>query len=333
MRDSVKSVDLLRLNLAIEPDLQNFVRFLMESVRCLKGNAFQAAIASVELSQYLRAEGACCGHPFSVSVQLQGRRMQVHWNKKSFEIVQLGDVAQSEIEQLRDHLRKSTESTDSEILIQRNDAMVRHLHETRARTERELAELELKLQSRQAELQISIQQAETDPLTGLLNRRAFDERLSQAFRHTMRQKSSPLSLMMLDLDYFKTINDQHGHLYGDAYLVRMALTLRGAIREDVDCAFRFGGDEFAMLIYSDYVTACERARQVLAQMEGRVSIGIAAIDPHTRDDLTLEDFIHQADSALYDAKHRGRGRAVVGGCARVDTQLCVSNCSEKRAHV
>jgi diguanylate cyclase (GGDEF)-like protein len=332
LRDSVKSVDLLRLNLAIEPDLQNFVCFLMESVRCLKGSAFQAAIASVELSQRLRAEGACSGHPFSVCVQLQNHRLFVHWNEKSFEIVQFGDVDPSEIEQLRDHLRKSTESTDSEILIQRNDAMVRHLHETRVRTERELAELELKLQSRQAELQISMHQAETDPLTGLLNRRAFDDRLSQAFRHTMRQKSSPLSLMMLDLDYFKNINDQHGHLYGDAYLVRMALTLRGAIREDVDCAFRFGGDEFAMLIYSDYLTACDRARQILGQMEGRVSIGIAAIDQYTKDDLTLEAFINQADSALYDAKRRGRGRAVVGGCSRADTQFCGPDCSEKGTH-
>lgn len=332
MRDSVKSVDLLRLNLAIEPDLQNFVRFLMESVRCLKGNAFQAAIASVELSRHLRADGACSGQPFPVTVQLMNRSMQVRWNSRLLEIVQFGDVEASEIEQLRDRLRKSTESTDSEILIQRNDAMVRHLHETRARTERELAELEQKLQSRQAELQISIHQAETDPLTGLLNRRAFDERLSQAFRHTMRQKSSPLSLMMLDLDYFKNINDQHGHQYGDGYLVRMAQTLRGAIRENVDCAFRFGGDEFAMLIYSDYLTACDRARLVLGQMEGRVSIGIAAIDQHTRDDMTLEDFIYQADSALYDAKRRGRGRAVVGGCNRSDTNGCGSGCEMREVH-
>ena len=312
--------------MAIEPDLQNFVCFLMESVRCLKGNAFRAAIACVELSRHLHADGCCCGQPFPVSAQLINRCLNVRWDDKSFEIAQFGDVDPSEIEQLRDRLRKSTESIDSEILIQRNDAMVRHLHETRARTERELAELEQKLQSRQAELQISIHQAETDPLTGLLNRRAFDERLNQAFRHTMRQKSSPLSLMMLDLDYFKNINDQHGHQYGDSYLVRMAQTLRGAIRENVDCAFRFGGDEFAMLIYSDYLTACDRARQVLGQMEGRVSIGIAAIDQHTRDDLTLEAFINQADTALYDAKHRGRGRAVVGGCGRADTQGCGFDC-------
>lgn len=318
--------------MAIEPDLQNFVCFLMESVRRLKGNAFQAASACVELNQLLRADGACCGQPFSVSVQLQKHSLQVKWNDKAFGVVQLDVVDQYEIEYLRDHLRKSTESIDSEILIQRNEAMVRHLHETRVRTEHELAELEVKLLCRQAELQVSIHQAETDPLTGLLNRRAFDGRLDQAFRHTMRQRSSPLSLMMLDLDYFKNINDQHGHQYGDSYLVKMAQILRGAIREDVDCVFRFGGDEFAMMIYSDYVTACDKAKYVIQLMDGRVSVGIATIDHRTHDDLTLEGFIYQADTALYDAKHRGRGRAVVGQCSKGDTHVCRSSCAMRDAN-
>jgi two-component system cell cycle response regulator len=329
----VKSVELLRLNLAIEPDLQRFVCFLMESASCLKGNAFQAAIACVELSRRLRAEGACSGQPFSVSVQMQNHRLLAYWGTELFPLVQLSEVDQSEINQLRDYLRKSTESTDSEILIQRNEAMVRHLHETRVHTERELAELEVKLMCRQAELQASIHQAETDPLTGLFNRRAFDSRLDQAFRHTMRQRSAPLSLMMLDLDYFKSINDQHGHQYGDSYLIRMAHILRGAIREDVDCAFRFGGDEFAMMIYSDHINACEKARQVIQQMDGRVSVGISTLDAHTPDELTLENFIHMADTALYDAKHRGRGRAVVGQCNRVDTQVCRTGCAVKDMHV
>ena len=329
----MKSVELLRLNLAIEPDLQHFVCFLMESVRCLKGNVFQAAMASVELSKRLRAEGACCGQPFSVSVQLQNRRLQAYWGKELFPLVKLSAVDQSVIDQLRDHLRKSTESIDADILIQRNEAMVRHLHETRVRTERELAELEVKLMCRQAELQVSIQQAETDPLTGLFNRRAFDTRLDQAFRHTMRQKNAPLSLMLLDLDYFKTINDQYGHQYGDGYLIKMAQSMRSVIREDVDCAFRFGGDEFAMMIYSDYPNACEKARLVIQHMEGRVSVGIATIDVRTPDEMTLEKFINMADTALYDAKRRGRGRAVVGMCSRSDTQFCLSGCAVKYAHV
>ena len=329
----MESVELMKIDLAIEPDLQNFIGFLMESVRRLQGNAFRASLASLELIQRLRAAGACCGQPFSVRVQFQSHSLRVLWDANEFAFVQTGAVEQSIIEQLRDSLRKSTESIDPEILTQRNEAMVRHLHETRERTERELAELQVKLLSRQAELQISIREAETDPLTMLPNRRAFDEKLDQAFRHTMRQRVAPLSLMMLDLDYFKSINDEHGHQFGDAYLNKMAHILRSVIREDVDCAFRFGGDEFAMMIHADFSTACEKARQVILQMEGKVSIGIATIDQQTPDDLTLEGFIHQADSALYEAKHRGRGRAVVSLCHRDDSQGCGSDCTVKASSV
>lgn len=324
----MESVELLRLDLAIEPDLQNFVCFLMESVRRLKGNAFQASLASLELNQRLRAAGACLGHPFPVCVQLKNHTLRVRWHDTELEFAQTGVVEKSVIDQLREHLCRSTESIAPEILAQRNEAMARHLQETRERTEQELAELQVKLLSRQAELQVSIHKAETDPLTELPNRRAFDEKLDQAFRHTMRQRTSSLSLVMLDLDYFKNINDQHGHQYGDSYLIKMAQILRGVIREDVDCAFRFGGDEFAMMIYADHRTACDKARQVIQQMDGRVSVGISTIDPRTPGDITLEDFIHQADSALYDAKHRGRGRAVVCKC-NGDTRKCGANCPAK----
>ena len=329
----METAELLRLNLAIEPDLQNFVCFLMESVRRLKGNAFQASLASLELNQRLRTAGACCGQPFTVTVLLHNNWLRVHWGENEHAVAKTGAVEQSAIDQLRDYLRKATESVDPEILAQRNKAMELHLHETRERTERELAELQVKLLKRQAELQISIRQAETDPLTMLPNRRAFDEKLDQAFRHTMRQRNAPLSLVMLDLDYFKNINDQHGHLFGDAYLNKMAHILRSVIREDVDCAFRFGGDEFAMMIYSDHRTACDKARQVLQQMDGKVSIGIATIDHDTPKGISLEDFIHKADSALYEAKSRGRGRAVVGQCHKGDTQACGMACAMKESCV
>lgn len=328
---TVETAELLRLNLAIEPDFQNLVGFLMESARRLNGNTFQAALASLELSRRLRAAGACRGQPFAVSIRLHNNRLSVHWHEDEIAVTKTGSAERSVVDSLRDYLRKATESTEPEILVQRHEAMVRHLQETRERTERELAELQVKLLSRQAELQVSIRQAETDPLTALPNRRAFDERLDQAFRHTMRQKNSPLSLIMLDLDHFKNINDQHGHLFGDAYLNKMAHSLRSVIREDVDCAFRFGGDEFAMMIYADHRTACNKARLVLQQMEGKVSIGIATIDQGTRNGMTLEDFIHQADSALYEAKNRGRGRAVVGQCNKGDTHACGSACALKES--
>lgn len=325
----METVELLKQNLVVEPDLQVFIGFVMESVRELRGNLFRASAASLELVRIMRAAGAASGHPFQASVLIEDGWMKVRCNGQDHGVVQVSNEDTPRMLRLREHLQKSTELIDPEVLNQRNEAMARHLQETRIRTERELAELQVKLLSRQAELQVSIRQAETDPLTGLLNRRAFDERLNQAFRHTMRQRSSPLSLLLLDLDFFKNINDQHGHQYGDSYLNKMAKTLSSVIREDVDLAFRFGGDEFAMMIYSDYGTACDKARQVLQQMEGKVSIGIATIDQHTREDLTLEEFIHKADSALYDAKHRGRGRAVVRQCNQGDTHICGQRCAVK----
>ena len=124
----------------------------------------------------------------------------------------------------------------------------------------------------------------------------------------MRQRSSPLTLLLFDLDHFKEINDKFGHQIGDEHLKKMANILRTIIREDVDLAFRFGGDEFAAVIFADYPLACDKAKQVLKSMENKVSIGIANINQDTQDDLTLEEFIHRADNALYEAKNRGRGQ-------------------------
>ncbi len=147
-----------------------------------------------------------------------------------------------------------------------------------------------------------------DPLTGLLNRRAFDDRLEQAFRHAVRQKGEPLSLLLIDLDNFKAINDELGHQAGDNHLVGTAKTISGIIREGVDLAFRFGGDEFAVMIFADHRIACEKARQILDDMEGKVSIGIATLDASSTHDLDREAFFRLADEALYEAKRQGRGR-------------------------
>jgi len=234
----------------------------------------------------------------------------------------------ADIDQLRGYLLNSTASADPDVLLQRNAEMLRHFNETRARAEKELDKLQRTLLERQQELMEFSHQVETDALTGIFNRRAFDAKVRQAFLHTMRQKSAPLSLMFFDLDYFKQINDEFGHQFGDAYLNKMACTLREIIREDVDFAFRFGGDEFAVVLFADYRLACEKARQVLKLMEHRVSIGITAINKETSDNLTLEEFIHRADSALYEAKHRGRGQAVVDLCSSRSKAECQSRCPE-----
>jgi two-component system cell cycle response regulator len=308
----VESVELLRQNLTVEPDLQNFSGFVLESVNRLGGSPFSASIALLDLMQQLRGAGAASGYPLSAGLSLCGDQLLVHWGDHCAKVADIARPPSREVvERLRQHLQNSTALTDPDILLQRNTEMMRHLDETRVRTEKELAELQQALEKRQAELQESMHQAETDPLTGLLNRRAFDEKLARIFRHTMRQRGTPLSLLLFDLDHFKEINDAYGHQFGDAHLNKMAHILRGAIREDVDFAFRFGGDEFAVLIFADYPLAFDKAKQVLQLMEYKVSIGITTINADTPDDLSLEEFIHRADNALYEAKHRGRGQAVV----------------------
>jgi len=324
----VEAVELLKQDLAIEPDLQNFAGFVLESVCKLGGGVFAASVAMLDVIRDLRGDGAATGRPIQASLLLQGHHLLVCWDEKH--AVKVAGFArlppQEAVIELRTHLQNSTAMADPDILMQRNVQMARHLEEVRARTEREIEALQEAVEKRQDELRESMRRAETDPLTGLLNRRAFDDRLDRAFHHVMRQKNAPLSLVLLDLDYFKQVNDEFGHQYGDAYLNKMAHILRSVIREDVDFAFRFCGDEFALLIYADYPLACEKSRQVLQLMEGKVSIGITAIGPETPEGLKLDEFFQRADHALYDAKHQGRGRAVVDICDMASNSNCIFPC-------
>ena len=326
----MEPVEILKQNLAIEPDLQSFIDFVLKSVNKLGGNAFAASIALLGLLEKLRRDSAAQGGPITVRLLLQERHLFAQWGKsEEVKVVSLNELPRPDlVTELRAVLENSVALVDPEILLQRNIDMMRHFDETRAKAERELEMLQQSLKRRQLELQETMQQAETDALTGLLNRRAFDVKLKQIFLHTMRQKDSPVSLLLFDLDHFKEINDEFGHQFGDSYLNKMAAILREVIRENVDSAFRFGGDEFAVVIFADYPLACDKARQVLKMMDNKVSIGVASINRDTPDDLTLEEFIRRADKALYEAKHRGRGQSVIDACKSWLSGTCELPCPE-----
>lgn len=310
------TTELLNQNLAIEPDLQNFIGFILSAVNSLKGNSFAAAVAALGLTQKLRDDGAASGYPLPATLLLRDSRLVVQWN--GVNEVPISELAQAPdpeiIEQLRLHLQQSTEIADPTLLLRRNAEMTRFLDETRVRTEKEIEEMQQTLAKRQEELGESIRKAETDPLTGLFNRRAYDEKLEQAFRRTLRQHGEEMSLILFDLDFFKQINDEHGHQFGDAYLNKMAQVMLTVIRHGVDYAFRFGGDEFAMLLFADKGIACKKALQVLTQMNNKVSIGVASVSSSEPCEGELQKFIHRADDALYEAKRAGRGRVVVDTC-------------------
>jgi len=165
--------------------------------------------------------------------------------------------------------------------------------------------------------------ARTDGLTGLLNRRAFDEAMAHEWSRTLREDSD-LTLLLLDIDYFKRFNDQHGHQGGDDCLRRVAAAVRGSLRI-TDFVARYGGEEIAVILpataWAGAVATAEKARSAVAALrlthEGNqecggivtVSIGIASIRGGLGGTVRMpERLIQAADGALYKAKHAGRNR-------------------------
>lgn len=312
----MNTTELLKQHLEIEPRLQNFVGFAMFAVKSLGADTFPASRALLELMHKLREAGAATGYPLPATLALNEACLEVIWEgNQQMTIATLPQPPEAAaVEQLKEHFLRSTEIADPALLLRRNAEMMRHLEETRLSTKKEVEAMRQTLAQHQAELGESIREAETDPLTGLMNRRAYDQKLEEAFNRTTRQTNESLSLMLLDLDFFKQINDEFGHQYGDAYLIKMAESMNSVIRHGVDLTFRSGGDEFAILIFADKTIACERALKLLSLMNNKISIGIASISKTEPCHGNLQDFIGRADKALYEVKSAGRGRIVVDTC-------------------
>jgi two-component system cell cycle response regulator len=166
----------------------------------------------------------------------------------------------------------------------------------------------------------------TDFLTGWHNRRYLQARLMEELARARRQGSS-LVCLLIDLDHFKSINDEHGHLAGDLALKEVALRVNSQVRSS-DAAARYGGDEFVVLLPDATVTQArglaERIRETVAatplevspgvDRQLSVSIGMAAVAPTSQDtDLksVAERLFSAADAALYRAKQAGRNRVEV----------------------
>ena len=159
--------------------------------------------------------------------------------------------------------------------------------------------------------------ARTDPLTGLLNRRAFLEEIARNIERLDREEV-PGTLLFTDLDHFKRLNDQQGHEAGDRALCAVATLLRDAVRP-TDLVARLGGDEFAIWLNgADHMTAAERAERlridapnVLTEMTGleipvlTLSMGIATRRAKSGEDI--EALMRRADAAMYEVKRSGRG--------------------------
>lgn len=178
--------------------------------------------------------------------------------------------------------------------------LVERLHRSREEVQRQNRELE-KL-------------ANQDPLTGCHNRRSFFELFDSLWLNAQRLQS-PLSVVMLDIDHFKSINDKFGHCVGDEVLKKVAETLKTPLRES-DLLCRYGGEEFVIVMPQTRIEqaaiVCERLRLAIAEIEfgelrPTASFGLSASSESPRDP---QELLNQADRSLYVAKHSGRNQTV-----------------------
>jgi diguanylate cyclase (GGDEF)-like protein len=181
--------------------------------------------------------------------------------------------------------------------------------------------------------------ATTDSLTGVANRRQFDESLEREWLRA-RRSGEPVALLMIDVDHFKLYNDLYGHPKGDVCLKHVAQALLSACKRPADLVARYGGEEFMILLPQTPRCGAQRiAQQVLDAVAAlgifhedsqtthyvSVSVGIACFDDasacweNLSQALRASDLVQAADKALYSAKEAGRGQAKLRDIADADT--------------
>ena len=181
--------------------------------------------------------------------------------------------------------------------------------------------------------QMALQNLATrDGLTGIANRRSFDDSLQLEWLRAQRE-GHPLSLIMMDVDFFKRYNDHYGHQQGDECLRQVASTTAGATFRPADLVARYGGEEFAVIMpNTNEVGAQAVAERICARIQElklphahsdvadhvTVSIGTASMVPQS--DRLCTELVSTADTALYAAKHSGRNRVAISGNAAENEQ-------------
>lgn len=216
-------------------------------------------------------------------------------------------------------VRAEQERSFTSEALEQNVADMAELAERFYHAKNEAEAARRKLEEQQALLE---RLANTDPLTGLANRRHFMDQAGQR-ADCQRRSEQPLAVLMIDIDHFKRINDNYGHAVGDDALKMLARLGRTNLRAQ-DLFGRMGGEEFACLLVG---LQCDEARMVAERFRGSVasadlpthsgplrmtvSIGVAMLSPHECHIRAVENALKRADTALYEAKSAGRNRTVV----------------------
>ncbi len=175
--------------------------------------------------------------------------------------------------------------------------------------------LNKKIVDLEQEQQNIIKTSTLDPLTGAYNRQVLSGFLEEAIKGS-REKGSPFSLLMLDIDHFKKVNDTYGHLIGDQVLQLLVMLLKKTLR-DRDYVVRFGGEEFLIILHDiSYENSCRIAERIRILMEENMStpmrrpitVSIGVVSYHQ--DETIKDLLQRVDDNLYKAKTSGRNVVV-----------------------
>lgn len=220
------------------------------------------------------------------------------------------------IEQYRDVTAESRLQENYRMLLEKERAQKDLLAKEVAR---QTAELERVNESLLAALSEVSRVARTDGLTGLANRRAFDEQLRAQLARSQR-RDTPLALVLIDLDHFKNVNDKYGHPVGDQLLKEFAGVLMSSVRES-NLVSRVGGEEFALLLPGLSVDqAFDVAQRIRAQaMAARLlTTGSAGVAVFPQDGSNATELLRAADWALYAAKRAGRDRVLCAAHLRAE---------------
>lgn len=229
----------------------------------------------------------------------------------------------AELERRFDGLRRAAETAPLEELRERVLDAVSHVQESmegrKARHREELKRIGARVRDLRAELAVAKRRAEIDGLTQLYNRGAFDDHLTAAARK-FHQDGEAVSLLLVDVDHFKRLNDTHGHQAGDLVLKSLAATMVRVASRSTDYVARYGGEEFAVVLgetpaagaakVGDRLMGAVRTLRIRhgeAIIAITISVGVATL----KKDEHPNEWLQRADDALYAAKEAGRDRRVV----------------------